>query len=39
VSPQELEAILLTNPKIKDVVIGLPDEEAGELPILSENPL
>jgi acyl-coenzyme A synthetase/AMP-(fatty) acid ligase len=34
VSPQELEAILLTNPKIKDVaVIGLPDEKAGELPL------
>ncbi|KAJ3638744.1 hypothetical protein MTP99_002078 [Tenebrio molitor] len=32
--PQELEAILLRNPKIKDVaVVGLPDEEAGELPL------
>lgn len=31
--PVELEAILMTNPKIKDVgVVGLPDEEAGELP-------
>jgi 4-coumarate--CoA ligase len=34
VSPQELEAILLRNPKIKDVaVVGVPDEEAGELPL------
>jgi len=33
VAPAELEAILLTNPKIKDAaVIGIPDEEAGELP-------
>ncbi|XP_065073268.1 uncharacterized protein LOC135697456 isoform X2 [Ochlerotatus camptorhynchus] len=34
VPPAELEAILLTNPKIKDAaVIGLPDESAGELPM------
>ncbi|KAL7297281.1 hypothetical protein TKK_0009681 [Trichogramma kaykai] len=34
VPPAELEAILLTNPKIKDAaVVGLPDEEAGELPL------
>ncbi|CAH1365656.1 unnamed protein product [Tenebrio molitor] len=34
VPPQELETILLRNPKIKDVaVVGLPDEEAGELPL------
>lgn len=34
VPPAELEAILLTNPKIKDAaVIGLPDENAGELPL------
>ncbi|RZC37046.1 luciferin 4-monooxygenase-like [Asbolus verrucosus] len=34
VAPAELEAILLTNPKIKDAaVVGLPDEEAGELPL------
>lgn len=34
VPPAELEAILLTHPKIKDAaVIGLPDESAGELPI------
>ncbi|XP_055531065.1 uncharacterized protein LOC129721953 [Wyeomyia smithii] len=34
VPPAEIEAILLTNPKIKDAaVIGLPDEEAGELPL------
>ncbi|EFA06718.2 Luciferin 4-monooxygenase-like Protein [Tribolium castaneum] len=34
VPPAELEAILLTHPKIKDVgVIGIPDEEAGELPL------
>ncbi|XP_077991038.1 putative 4-coumarate--CoA ligase 1 [Glandiceps talaboti] len=33
VSPAELEGLLLTNPDIQDVaVIGLPDEEAGELP-------
>lgn len=33
VAPAELEAILLTNPAIKDAaVIGIPDEEAGELP-------
>jgi 4-coumarate--CoA ligase len=34
VSPEELEEILLKNPKIKDVaVVGLPDEEAGQLPL------
>nr|XP_019555575.2 luciferin 4-monooxygenase isoform X1 [Aedes albopictus] len=34
VPPAELEAILLTNAKIKDAaVIGLPDENAGELPL------
>ncbi|XP_062557091.1 uncharacterized protein LOC134221931 isoform X2 [Armigeres subalbatus] len=34
VPPAELEAILLTNTKIKDAaVIGLPDESAGELPM------
>lgn len=34
VPPAELEAILLTNPKIKDVgVVGMPDEIAGELPL------
>ncbi|XP_058811880.1 uncharacterized protein LOC131676664 [Topomyia yanbarensis] len=34
VPPAEIEAILLTNPKVKDAaVIGLPDEEAGELPL------
>ena len=34
VPPAELEAILLTNPKIKDAaVIGVPDEAAGELPL------
>lgn len=33
VPPAELEALLLTNPKIADAaVIGIPDEEAGELP-------
>ncbi|KAG5668822.1 hypothetical protein PVAND_016745 [Polypedilum vanderplanki] len=33
VPPAELEALLLKNPKIKDVgVIGIPDEVAGELP-------
>lgn len=34
VPPAEIEAILLTNPKVKDAaVIGKPDEEAGELPM------
>uniref|UniRef100_A0A182NN52 Luciferin 4-monooxygenase n=1 Tax=Anopheles dirus TaxID=7168 RepID=A0A182NN52_9DIPT len=34
VPPAEIEAILLTNPKIKDVgVVGLPDEAVGELPL------
>jgi len=34
VAPAELESLLLTHPKIKDVaVIGLPNPEAGELPM------
>ncbi|XP_002032456.2 4-coumarate--CoA ligase 1 [Drosophila sechellia] len=34
VPPAEIEALLLTNEKIKDAaVIGKPDEEAGELPL------
>ncbi|XP_055903336.1 uncharacterized protein LOC129939373 [Eupeodes corollae] len=34
VPPAEIEALLLTNPKIKDAaVIGKPDEECGELPM------
>ncbi|KAG5882798.1 hypothetical protein JTB14_035628 [Gonioctena quinquepunctata] len=34
VAPAELEALLLTHPSIHDsAVIGLPDEDAGELPI------
>lgn len=34
VPPAELEAILLTHPKIKDAaVIGLPNEASGELPL------
>ena len=33
VPPAELEAILITHPEVADVaVIGVPDEEAGELP-------
>ncbi|CAO1369203.1 unnamed protein product [Diamesa tonsa] len=33
VAPAEVEGILLSNPKIKDAgVIGIPDEECGELP-------
>jgi 4-coumarate--CoA ligase len=33
VPPAEIEALLLTNPKIKDCgVIGIPDEASGELP-------
>ena len=33
VAPAELEALLVTHPKIADVaVIGIPDDEAGELP-------
>jgi 4-coumarate--CoA ligase len=33
VPPAELEALLLTNPKIADAaVIGIPDDEAGEIP-------
>ena len=32
-APAEIEAILLSHPKIKDAgVIGIPDEECGELP-------
>lgn len=33
VPPAEIEALLLSNPKVKDCgVIGIPDENAGELP-------
>ena len=33
VPPAEIEALLLSHPKVKDCgVIGIPDEEAGELP-------
>jgi acyl-CoA synthetase (AMP-forming)/AMP-acid ligase II len=33
VAPAELEALIITHPKVSDVaVIGVPDEEAGELP-------
>ncbi len=34
VPPAELESLLLGHPAVSDVaVIGLPDEEAGELPM------
>lgn len=34
VPPAEIEAVLLTHPGVKDVgVIGVPDDEAGELPL------
>ena len=33
VAPAELEALIITHPEVADVaVIGVPDEEAGELP-------
>ena len=33
VAPAELEALLITHPEVQDVaVIGVPDEECGELP-------
>ena len=32
-APAELEAVLLSHPDVQDVgVIGIPDEEAGEVP-------
>jgi len=34
VAPAELEALLLTHPAVADAaVVGLPDEEAGEIPV------
>lgn len=34
VPPAEIEGLLLSNPKVKDCgVIGIPDEESGELPL------
>lgn len=34
VAPAELEGLLLTHPDIRDAgVVGIPDEEAGELPM------
>ena len=41
VAPAELEALLITHPKVADVaVIGIPDDEAGELPkaFVTEQP-
>ncbi|XP_075512712.1 4-coumarate--CoA ligase-like 1 [Primulina tabacum] len=36
VAPAELEAILLTHPSVEDAaVVGLPDEESGEIPAAS----
>jgi acyl-coenzyme A synthetase/AMP-(fatty) acid ligase len=33
VAPAELEALIITHPKVADVaVIGVPDDEAGEVP-------
>ena len=33
VPPAELEGLILTHPSVQDVaVIGVPDDEAGELP-------
>jgi acyl-CoA synthetase (AMP-forming)/AMP-acid ligase II len=33
VAPAELEALIITHPKVADVaVIGIPDDEAGEIP-------
>lgn len=33
-APAELEALLLTHPSVQDAaVVGLPNEEAGELPL------
>jgi 4-coumarate--CoA ligase len=33
VAPAELEALIITHPKVADVaVIGIPDDEAGEVP-------
>jgi acyl-CoA synthetase (AMP-forming)/AMP-acid ligase II len=43
VAPAELEGLLLTHPSIADAaVIGLPDEEAGEVPkafVMASGPL
>ena len=34
VAPAELESLLLTHPAVADAaVVGLPDEEAGEIPV------
>ena len=42
VAPAELESLLLTNPKIRDVgVVGIPDPVAGEVPrafVVKEDP-
>ncbi|MFT6811730.1 MAG: acyl-CoA synthetase (AMP-forming)/AMP-acid ligase II [Ilumatobacter sp.] len=40
VAPAELEALIITHPKVADVaVIGIPDDEAGEIPKAFVSPV